>query len=81
MTLLKTFRLRKLKLSIYLKNILISNQKIFGAKILINNKGLKVLVTEGTKLKIIAKFLTKKNTQLCARDSCNSSNEMSLDTD
>jgi len=38
MTLLKTVRLRKLKLSRYLKNILFSYQKKFGAKILINNK-------------------------------------------
>ena len=62
MTLLKTVRLRKLKLSRYLKNILISNQKKFGAKILINNKDIKVLLTEGTKpkSKIIEKFLTMK---------------------
>ena len=64
MTLLKTVRLRKLKLSRYLKNILFSYQKKFGAKILINNKDrpIKVLLTEGTKpiSKIIEKFLTMK---------------------
>ena len=62
MTLLKTIRLRNLKLFRYLKNILISNQKKIGAKILINNKDIEVLLTEGTKptWKIIAKFLTIK---------------------
>ena len=45
-----------------LKNILVSNQKKFGAKILINNEDIKVLLTEGTKpkSKIIEKFLTMK---------------------
>ena len=67
MTLLKTIRLRKLKLSRYLKNILIFNQKKFGGKILINNEDIKVLLTEGTKLtsKIIAKYLTMKISTLC----------------
>jgi hypothetical protein len=62
MTLFKTVRHRKLKLFRYLKNILISNQKNIGAKILINNKDIKALLTEGTKSKskIIEKFLTMK---------------------
>ena len=67
MTLFKTVKPRKLKLSGYLKNILISNQKKIGAKILINNKDIKVLLTEGTKpiSKIIEKFLTMKISTLC----------------
>ena len=58
----KTVRLRKLKLARYLKNILFFYQKKFGAKILINNKVIKVLLTEGTKpiSKIIEKILTMK---------------------
>ena len=38
MTILKTILIRTLKLSQYLKNILISYQKKFGAKMLINNE-------------------------------------------
>ena len=62
MTLLKTISLRNLKLSRHLKNILISNQKKFGAKILINNQDIKVLLAEGTNpiSKTIEKFLTMK---------------------
>ena len=67
MTLLKTIGLRNLKLFRYLKNILIFIQKKFGAKILINNRDIKVLLTEGTKpkSKIIEKFLTMKISTLC----------------
>ena len=67
MTLLEIVRLRKLKLSRYLRNILFSYQKKFGGKILINNKDIKVLLTEGTKpmSKIIEKFLTMKIPTLC----------------
>ena len=40
--------------------MIISNQKEIGAKILMNNKDIKVLLTEGRKpiSKIIEKFLT-----------------------
>ena len=67
MTLLKTIRLRNLKLFRYLKNILISNQKKIGAKILINNKDIKVLLTESTSptSKIIEIFLAMKISTLC----------------
>ena len=62
MTLGLDVRFRKLKLFRYLKNISISKQKI-GAKIMINNKDIKVLLTEDTKptSKIIETFLTIKN--------------------
>ena len=38
-----------MKLSVHLKNILISYQKKIGAEVLINNKDIKVLLTESTK--------------------------------
>ena len=65
----ETIRLRKLKLSRYLKNILFSYQKKIGAKILINNEDIKVLLTEGTKpiSKIIERFLTMKISTLRER--------------
>ena len=61
MTLLKTICLRKMKLTRHLENIFIFNQKRFAGKILINNEDIKVLLTEGTKVKTdIENYLTMK---------------------